>query len=255
MGFSAFGAIGAAVGSLLTNKLFGNKGGSTWDYDEARQSMELQKELYQYKYDKELEAMNSAHQREVTDLRNAGLNPILSATGGTGLSSPTGAMPDISSVNSASVAAKQANKQLIVNALTNLADIAVRKEANRINNKSAEASLLDAQANLQNANTNSINTASQVQQRAIQNAKMTTEQKKLMYEMNLINSNIALNSAYSQKAQTDAYVSKQLLPSNISKNYSSGGTTGFLNRNLNQAFDWLSSRYSSAKDYLFGKSK
>lgn len=35
---------------------------------------------------------STAHTREVADLRNAGLNPILSATGGSGASSPGGSM-------------------------------------------------------------------------------------------------------------------------------------------------------------------
>lgn len=42
---------------------------------------------------------NSAHQREVEDLKKAGLNPILSA-GGSGSSTPPGAMPRVESTKS-----------------------------------------------------------------------------------------------------------------------------------------------------------
>lgn len=78
-------AIGSAVGGIAS--AYASHKANKANIKMSREQMKFQERM-----------SNTAHQREVADLKKAGLNPILSA-GGQGASAPSGSMPTINPVD------------------------------------------------------------------------------------------------------------------------------------------------------------
>lgn len=84
-----------AGGSSLFGGLLGTGLSGLFSMANQAISYKNQKKLLQMQMDWMEEMSNTAHQREVDDLREAGLNPILSAMGGSGASSPSVSAPSV----------------------------------------------------------------------------------------------------------------------------------------------------------------
>lgn len=118
-------AIGGLAGSYMNNKA--QKEADERNLQFQRENLDYQKHLQQQVFERE----DTAHQREVKDLRAAGLNPLLSTGSGAGAGSvvPTESLhssytPDYSGITQGAIAAGQG----IANAERYQQDLAMRRE-------------------------------------------------------------------------------------------------------------------------------
>jgi len=175
VGAAAVGAIGGLLGGSSANAARAA---------EARKQREWQERM-----------SNTAHQREVKDLRSAGLNPILSAKLG-GASSPPGAMPQVENVGESAIRGASAGQASAAQARQVITAIENVKAQTAKTNAETTGVMLDNQKKQANApywEPNAINEAASVSAAAkagVEQAENLAERIKLeLHGMRLDNTN------------------------------------------------------------------
>lgn len=213
------GAAGAIIGAL--GSMYGaNKAskGSSRSYDDMLYDATMTNA--QWRHDEYM--ANSAHQREVNDLRSAGLNPVLSATGGNGAPATSSSVIQSNSAAAGVSARQQARNQQIQAGLQVFGDILqaqLKDKELSIAGKNADTNLMNAVTQSKQVDSNSALQNSQIANYVYQNRNLSAQEKLNLAKsqdaiahinfMNLQGNSLAyqnsLNSALAQQANINSH--------------------------------------------------
>lgn len=180
---AAAGIIGA-LGSMAGSGMFSGKNTGR-SYNDMLYDVNMTNA--QWRHDEYM--ANSAHQREVNDLRSAGLNPVLSATGGNGAPATSSSVIQSNSASAGVSARQQARNQQLQAGLQVFSDL-------------IQAQLKDKELNIagKNADTNLMNAVTQSKQVDSNTALQNSQIANYVYQNRNLSAQEKLNLAKSQEA-------------------------------------------------------